>query len=109
MMAGLSQAAARKVLRFERGKYWFAWIYFDGLGTERLETIERAVLVKEVEGGDELARLYCSRMEETRQLLTVAQTFVTASVMVWANGTRLALIGCQDAREFFQRNPDLLA
>jgi hypothetical protein len=48
-------------------------------------------------------------MEGKRQLLTVAQTFVTASVMVWANGTRLVLIGCQDAREFFQRNPDLLA
>jgi hypothetical protein len=106
MMEGLSEWCAIKLLKLARGRYCLAWTYLHVYRRHGIEYFNRAELFDELPDRDRVTREQCSNPTTKEALKWVAPGFLTAAVIGFAG--HLCAIICQDAREFFQRNPDLL-
>jgi hypothetical protein len=107
MAEGLSHSAARKLMRIARGRYCLAWVYLHAFRRFGIKAFEDAVLFNEMENRDEFGRSACQHAETKAKLVALASRFGTSILLTTADALHV-VVDCQDAREFFQRNRDLL-
>jgi hypothetical protein len=64
-------------------------------------------VLSDLEGGDEVIRVLCRAPDAKLQFILAARFFMVA---VFIPDSRAPIAAaCQDFREFFQRNPDILS
>jgi hypothetical protein len=107
VMEGLNEPSAIKLLKLARGRYCLAWTYLHVFREHGLQTYERAELFDELPDRDRQVREQCRHPKSKTTLTQIARGFLTAAVQMFCG--HLTVLNCQDAREFLQRNPDLVA
>jgi hypothetical protein len=107
MAEGLTESAARKLMRIARGRYCLAWTYLHAFQRVAVSVFESAMLFSEMENRDAFGRSACERPEKRAKLVRLAARFAASLLLTTADAVHV-IVTCQDAREFFQRNRDLL-
>jgi hypothetical protein len=109
IMMGISAAAARKLMKLARGRYCLAWAYFNTLGRANLtHVLETGVLFSEMKNMEAVGRECCREFKGLTAVLGVLGNFVAVQVLRDDRGGPDIIFGCQDVREFVQRNRDVL-
>jgi hypothetical protein len=107
LMEGLSQAEARTLMKLARGRYLMAWLYFHGYQTATRHLPQATAVISDLEGGDELIRVLCRAPDVKLHFILTAKSFM--AMMLIPDSRAPIAAACQDFREFFQRNPDMLS
>jgi hypothetical protein len=107
VMEGASAAGVRKLMRFARGRYCFAWVYFlQFCRVGRMNDLQGmgfSAVVPEQQLVDALRRSAQNRAQAT----ALALLFMGIMPMGNRRTGSGPFVGGQDAREFLQRHPEL--
>jgi hypothetical protein len=108
VMEGLSEAAARKLMMLARGRYCLAWKYFRNFEGRARGFLERGILFSQMQDHDSVARKLCKEQRTREHMISLSKVITGSWAVMVRDPAALWLMAAQDAREFFQRNPQLL-